>query len=156
MVYLSQRRSKCVSELGNAMTRLGGDEMSCYGRVPNRPRFFPSIQFQPDICHCLSVVKFAALFTLLIAALGASLDAQSAPTVTSLSQSSGAVGAPISITGTNFGTTQGTSTVTFNGTVAAVNNWNASTIAVTVPSGATSGNVVVHVGGLDSTAFRSR
>src|SRR5260370_776124 len=40
------------------------------------------------------------------------------PSISSLSPTSGAVGASVTITGTNYGATQGTSTVTFNGTTA--------------------------------------
>ena len=40
--------------------------------------------------------------------------------------------------------------VTFNGTAAAVTSWSPSSILVAVPSGATSGNVVVTAGGLGS------
>jgi IPT/TIG domain/Bacterial Ig-like domain (group 2) len=68
------------------------------------------------------------------------------PTITNLSPGSGAVGTSVTVTGTNFGASQGTSTVTFNGT-AATPNWSATSIAVLVPSGATTGNVVVTVGG---------
>src|SRR5258706_368115 len=70
------------------------------------------------------------------------------PSITSLSPTSGLVGTAVTITGTNFGSTQGT--VTFNGTTATPTNWNATSIAVTVPSGATTGNVVVTVGGIAS------
>lgn len=74
-----------------------------------------------------------------------------APTVSSLSQASGAVGVTITITGTNYGSTQGSSTVTFNGTAAAAaSTWSATSITLTVPVGATSGNVIVTVGGLAS------
>src|SRR5882672_533931 len=74
-----------------------------------------------------------------------------APTITSLSQTSGAVGASIAITGTNFGTTQGTSTITFNGiTATAASAWSATSITVSVPAGATTGNVVVTVLGTAS------
>src|SRR5207253_533974 len=70
------------------------------------------------------------------------------PSITSLSQTSGAVGMSITITGTNFGATQGSSTVTFNGTSAgAASSWSATSTTVTVPTGATTGNVVVTVGG---------
>src|SRR5882672_87760 len=69
------------------------------------------------------------------------------PTITILSQISGAVGVSITITGTNFGTLQGTRTVTFNGTAAApASAWSTTSITVTVPVGATTGNVVVTVG----------
>src|SRR5712692_8637836 len=73
-----------------------------------------------------------------------------APSITSLSVTTGAVGAAVTINGSNFGTSQGTSTVKFNGTTATVTTWGASSIAVTVPSGATTGSVVVHANGVDS------
>jgi hypothetical protein len=71
----------------------------------------------------------------------------SAPTISTVSPNTGAVGTPVLITGTNFGTTQGSSTVTFNGTAAAATSWNSTSIAATVPAGTTTGNVVVTVGG---------
>src|SRR5690242_4075234 len=68
------------------------------------------------------------------------------PGITSLSPTSGAVGASVTITGTNFGSTQGTSTVKFNGTSAGTaSSWSATSITVAVPSGATTGSVVVTV-----------
>jgi hypothetical protein len=80
------------------------------------------------------------------------ITAAAAPTITSLNPTSGAVGASVTITGTNFGATQGTSTVTFNGTTATPTSsgWSASSIVVPVPTGATTGNVVVTVGGVAS------
>ena len=77
-------------------------------------------------------------------------DVNPAPVVTSLSPNSGAIGAAVTITGTNFGATQGTSTVRFNGTVATPTSWNAASIVVPVPTGATTGPVVVTVGGVAS------
>jgi hypothetical protein len=73
-----------------------------------------------------------------------------APSITSLNPASGPVGTSVTITGTNFGTTQGTSTVKFNGTAATPTSWNATSITAAVPSGATTGNVVVTVGGVAS------
>ena len=68
-----------------------------------------------------------------------------------LSPTSGAVGASVTITGTNFGSTQGTSTVTFNGTTATtITSWSATSIVATVPTGATTGNVVVNASGVNS------
>jgi len=72
------------------------------------------------------------------------------PTITNLSPTSGPIGTPVTITGTNFGTAQGTSTVTFNGTPAAAAPWNATSIVAQVPTGATTGNVVVTVSGVAS------
>ncbi len=62
----------------------------------------------------------------------------------------GAVGVAVTITGSNFGATQGTSKVAFNGTTATVTSWSATSIVVTVPTGATTGNVVVTVLGTAS------
>src|SRR5208337_2920147 len=73
-----------------------------------------------------------------------------APSIASLSQTSGPVGTAVTITGTNFGATQGTSTVKFNGTAGAPTNWSATSITVPVPSGATTGNIIVTVGGVAS------
>ena len=53
----------------------------------------------------------------------------------------------MTITGTNFGSS---GTVTFNGTAAGVTSWNATSIATSVPTGATTGNVVVAVNGIPS------
>jgi hypothetical protein len=73
-----------------------------------------------------------------------------APTITTLSPTSGGVGTAVTITGTNFGSTQGTSTVKFNTTAATPQSWNSSSIVVAVPTGATTGNVVVTVAGVAS------
>ena len=69
-----------------------------------------------------------------------------APSISGLSPTSGAAGTTVSISGSNFGTTQDdTSTVTFNGVSATVVSWSANAIVVQVPQGATTGNVVVTV-----------
>jgi hypothetical protein len=72
------------------------------------------------------------------------------PSISSVSPSFGAVSNPITITGTGFGATRGTSAVTFNGIVGAPTSWSDSDIAVPVPSGATTGTVFVTVGGVAS------
>ena len=59
----------------------------------------------------------------------------------------------MTIAGTNFGATKGTSTVTFNGTSATPTSWSATSIVVPVPAGATTGNVAVTVGGLASNGL---
>jgi len=72
------------------------------------------------------------------------------PSITSVSPTSGAFGAPVTITGTNFGPTQNNSTVTFNGTLATPTSWSDTSISVPVPNASTSGNIVVTVGGVAS------
>ena len=72
------------------------------------------------------------------------------PSITNLNPVTGLVGTPVTISGTNFGAAQGTSTVKFNGIVATVTSWSAGSIVAPVPAGATTGNVVVMVGGAAS------
>ena len=76
----------------------------------------------------------------------------SPPTISSLSPSTGNTGQLVGINGTNFGATQGTSTVTFNGVLAAVVSWSSTNIAAVVPSTATTGPVIVTVGGVASNS----
>ncbi|HXZ42870.1 MAG TPA: IPT/TIG domain-containing protein [Terriglobales bacterium] len=86
-----------------------------------------------------------------VASNGVPFTVQPTPSITSLSPTSGVVGTLVTVSGTNFGATQGTSMVTFNGTVGAPVSWSATSIQVPVPSGATTGNVVVTVGGVPSS-----
>jgi hypothetical protein len=72
------------------------------------------------------------------------------PGITGINPGFGPVGSSVSITGTSLGTTQGNGTVTFNGIAAAVTTWSNATLTVTVPAGATTGNVVVTAGGVAS------
>ena len=72
------------------------------------------------------------------------------PAIGSLSPIAGPEGAAVEITGTSFGAVQGSSTVTFNGTPATATEWSATSITVTVPEGAETGNVVVTVNGVAS------
>src|SRR5262249_51073977 len=78
------------------------------------------------------------------------------PNISNLNPISGQVGTSVTITGTNFGASQGTSTVTFSGTSAgtiAPANWSSTRITAQVPTGATSGPVVVTVGGVASNGL---
>jgi hypothetical protein len=70
------------------------------------------------------------------------------PSIARLSPNSGALGTSVTITGSNFGSPQGSSSVTFNGTTATPASW--SNTSIVVPAGATTGNVVVTVGGAAS------
>jgi hypothetical protein len=67
--------------------------------------------------------------------------------ITKLDPKSGAVGTPIKITGTAFGTD---GTVEFNGTSAKTIDWSNSSIIAVVPPGAKSGDVVVTAGSTKS------
>jgi IPT/TIG domain len=74
------------------------------------------------------------------------------PAITSISPASGRVGSQVTIAGISFGSTQGSSAVTFGGVGAPVASWTVNSITATVPAGAASGNVVVNAGGLPSNA----
>src|SRR5262249_59659165 len=66
---------------------------------------------------------------------GVSFTVTVAPSITSLSPTSGPVATSVTIKGTNFGATQGTSTVTFNGTTATPTSWSATSIVGPAPTG---------------------
>jgi IPT/TIG domain len=83
-------------------------------------------------------------------ASSASAASTATPSISSLSPTSGPAGTSVTITGTNFGATQGSSTVAFNGTAGTPTAWSNTSISVPVPNGATTGNVVVTVGGAAS------
>lgn len=73
------------------------------------------------------------------------------PSINSLSAKTGLVGELVTVSGSNFGSSQGSSTVTFNGTSASsIASWSGATVVAKVPSGATTGKVVVTVGGAAS------
>src|SRR5439155_2331182 len=79
-----------------------------------------------------------------VASAGVTFTVTGAPSITSLTPNTGAVGSSIVIAGSNFGPSAGNGNVKFNGTSATtITSWGASSITATVPSGATSGNVVV-------------
>jgi len=55
------------------------------------------------------------------------------PSISSLSPTSGLADSAVTIAGSNFGATQGSSTVTFGGATATVTSWSNTSIAVRVP-----------------------
>lgn len=72
------------------------------------------------------------------------------PSIFGLSKSSVNAGESLSIIGSNFGLLQGSGTVTLNGVPLTVNAWGENQIDVTVPSGVSSGIVVVTQNGRSS------
>ncbi|HEY2499392.1 MAG TPA: IPT/TIG domain-containing protein [Candidatus Angelobacter sp.] len=74
------------------------------------------------------------------------------PGVGQLSPSVGPVGAPVTVAGTNFGDSQGSSTITLGGVSLTPSQWTDPQISVTVPAGfpAGSAELVVTVNGLSS------
>jgi RHS repeat-associated protein len=74
-----------------------------------------------------------------------STAASPAPAITSLSATTGSIGSQVVISGSGFGSSQGSSTVYLNGAAVTVNSWSATSITITIPSGATSGLMGVAV-----------
>lgn len=77
-------------------------------------------------------------------------ESQSAPTITEVSPTTAAVGAQITITGTNF---DGVRSVTIGGVAATFTKKSATTIVATVPSNATNDGIIVTNGKGKTDAF---
>jgi RHS repeat-associated protein len=72
--------------------------------------------------------------------------------ITSLSPPAAPIGGTVTVNGTSFGTSQGSSTLQVNGVTVTTSAWSSTAITFTVPSGTTTGPVVVTVGGLASNS----
>src|SRR5439155_11831267 len=75
-----------------------------------------------------------------VASNGASFTVLPAPIITSLTPVRGAVGRLVTITGTNFGASQGTSAVASNGTGGTPTTWSDTIPGVSVPADASTRN----------------
>jgi hypothetical protein len=96
--------------------------------------------FQPDGNDPGNVIHVAN-DTLLLKNCG---ELIAGPSIKSLSPNSGSVGTSVTIMGAGFGSPQGSGTVVFNANVAAtVSSWADNQVVVTVPTGATTGNITV-------------
>ena len=69
--------------------------------------------------------------------------APTAPTITTFSPTSGAVGTSVTITGTNFSSTLASNTVKFNGTTATLSSGTTTQLVAVVPSASTTGKISV-------------
>ena len=99
--------------------------------------------------------KYLALALMLIAAIALAATALAGcsntstsstsldPRIDSLSPNFGLSGTQVTINGLYFGATQDGSQVTFHGVAAVVGSWNDTTIVVTVPGAAETGDVIV-------------
>jgi RHS repeat-associated protein len=68
-----------------------------------------------------------------------------APQITGVSATTGSIGSQVTISGSGFGSPQGNSVVLLNDAPVTINSWSATSISVTIPSGATSGTLAVLV-----------
>ena len=98
-------------------------------------------------------VGAAAIFTF-VGARGGQSAVPPAPTTTGIAPASGLPGAGVVLSGTNFGASQGSSTVAFGGVPAPVFAWSDTTITTAAPDGSSAGSapVTVTVAGQTSNA----
>jgi hypothetical protein len=75
------------------------------------------------------------------------------PQISGLTPDVGVLGQTVTVSGAHFGSSQGGSTVTFNGSPASVLTWTDTALQAVVPPGTTSGPVVVTVHGQASNAM---
>jgi len=61
------------------------------------------------------------------------------PVITSVSATTGPIGSQVTISGSGFGASQGSSVVLLNDAPVTINSWSDTSITVTIPAGATSG-----------------
>ncbi|MGA2889957.1 MAG: IPT/TIG domain-containing protein [Terracidiphilus sp.] len=89
-----------------------------------------------------------------VATASVNLVVAAGPAIASISAASAPVGWSETITGSNFGASQGTSTVKFGSTPATVISWSNTVIAASVPSTLPAGvaNITVSAGGASSNA----
>jgi hypothetical protein len=94
------------------------------------------------------------LWTLLVSLCLTTTSQATTPTIANLYPSFGTTGSTVVIYGTNFGSSQGSSTVKFNGVTATVvtGGWSSTAITVKVPSTATTGLVKVTTSGGTGTS----
>src|SRR5436190_22577514 len=76
------------------------------------------------------------------------------PAITAISPDSGVPGSIVTIVGSGFGASAGSSSVTFNGAIATPKKWSDTSITVVIPAGAISGPVLVSVAGVASNSVK--
>jgi DNA/RNA endonuclease G (NUC1) len=140
---------------GSALSRITTSTRVIAVKIPN----IAGIRSNPWTQYVTSVNQlqadtgftfFSALSPTIAAVLRAKVDGASAPSITSFSPSSGAVGTSVTLTGTGF---TGASAVAFNGTNASFTVNSSTTITAIVPAGATTGQItVIAPGGLATSS----
>ncbi|HEV2197935.1 MAG TPA: protease pro-enzyme activation domain-containing protein [Candidatus Acidoferrum sp.] len=87
----------------------------------------------------------ASLATATFDSVSVSSAQSPAPAITGVSATTGSVGSQVVINGIGFGATQGGSAVLLNGTVVTIDSWSGTSLTITIPSGATTGPMLVSV-----------
>jgi Bacterial Ig domain/Carboxypeptidase regulatory-like domain/IPT/TIG domain/Beta-propeller repeat len=91
--------------------------------------------------------------SLLDAAVKWAAELVTTPVISNLTPANGPAGTTVTISGSNFGITQGASVVSFNSANAAPTSWSDTSVVVTVPSFGTTGPVVITVSGVASNGM---
>jgi uncharacterized protein YceK len=82
----------------------------------------------------------SALATATFDNVSISSNSITAPLISNVSATTGPVGSQVVISGLGFGAA---GVVTLNGALATINSWSSTSVSITIPTGATSGNLVV-------------
>ena len=101
----------------------------------------------------IQVRKSSLILLLLLSFIIGIHASASAVEITRLVPKKGPVGTEVTIEGTGFGASQGSSIVTFNRQVAIPRSWSDTQIVVQVPQQATTGPVIVTVNGVSSNGI---
>jgi len=106
-----------------------------------------TVTMAPNVYMGLAVSNrtTASTATATFDSVSVSSAAAPAPVITAVSATTGSIGSQVVITGTGFGATQSGSAVLMNGTPVTINSWSAASLTITIPSGATSGPLLVSV-----------
>jgi len=86
-----------------------------------------------------------AVATAAFDSVSVSSAAAPAPVISSVSATTGSIGSQVLISGTGFGASQGASEVLLNDVAVTINSWSATSVSITIPTGATSGPLLVSV-----------
>ena len=142
-VYLSLPRWMEVVRSGNTFTGYTSSDGVNWVQVGSSVTI--SMAQNVYVGLAVSSDSTSSLATATFDSVSISSTASPAPAITSVSATTGSVGNEIAITGSGFGASQGSSLVMLNDSAVTVNSWSATSILVTIPSGATSGPLVVSV-----------
>jgi RHS repeat-associated protein len=91
----------------------------------------------------VSVSGTSGLATATFDNISVSSSAAPGPAISGVSATTGSVGSQVTISGSGFGASQSGSFVSLNGSLVTVNSWSDTAIVITIPSGATSGHLLV-------------
>jgi regulation of enolase protein 1 (concanavalin A-like superfamily) len=87
----------------------------------------------------------SSLATATFDSVSLSSAAAPAPVISAVSATTGSIGSQVVISGSGFGASQGGSAVLLNGAAVTINTWSDTSVTITIPSGATSGPLLVSV-----------